>query len=172
LLGNTETTGSSKGSGHAQAQVHSQQQQEIIKSDMVYLTNLLNDPVLTNYLKSLGLPVKNGGMFQFDKEVDIAYMKEKYQIDKALVEMGLQVSEDYFYDTYAIPKPKPSDTMVNQVDMDDEETEPADENSQKPNPRKPVKKPAKPQPKTPVNDMTLRQWLRMGITNFFGEARS
>lgn len=113
IAGNTETsTSSSKSGGKSQAKTHSDQQKEKIKSLMKYLANLLNEPIFINVLRNYGYPVREGGSFIFDKEVDIEYMKEKYEIDRTWVEQGLDVSQEYVYRTYAIDKPGPGETLL------------------------------------------------------------
>jgi len=103
ILGNTGTTVSESGSGYAQSLVHEEQQKEIHRSDMMYTISMLNDPKFLNILRSYGYPVI-GGQFCFTKEVDNAQLKARLEIDKEVAGM-VPVPEDYWYNTYGIPKP-------------------------------------------------------------------
>lgn len=103
VLGNTETTTSSKSSGYAQSQTHADQQLEITKSDMKYVLGWLNDPHFLWILKSYGYPV-DGGRFEFEIELDLANLKERLDIDER-VSAFVPISDDYWYETYGVPKP-------------------------------------------------------------------
>jgi hypothetical protein len=105
ILGNTETTTSSSSSGYAQSSVHAEQQMQIIRSDMMYVLDYLNTPHFHNILRSYGLPI-DGGSFVYDKEIDIAYMVQKIQVDKDLAAMGLPINHQYLYDTYSVTQEK------------------------------------------------------------------
>jgi phage gp29-like protein len=110
ILGNTETTTSSDSSGYAQSQIHAMQQLEITKSDMVDVLDTLNSTHFFNILRSYGLPV-DGGMFEYDKEIDINYLEARVAVDKQLKDIGLPMGKKYFYDTYAIPVPTAGDAI-------------------------------------------------------------
>jgi hypothetical protein len=110
ILGNTETTTSSDSSGYAQSQIHAMQQLEITKSDMVDVLDTLNSTHFFNILRSYGLPM-DGGMFEYDKEIDINYLEARVAVDKQLKDIGLPMGKKYFYDTYAIPVPTAGDTI-------------------------------------------------------------
>jgi hypothetical protein len=105
VLGNTETTTSSKSSGFAQSKTHADQQMQITKSDMVSVLDYLNSDHFLNILKSYGLPV-DGGKFEYDREIDIAYMEAKITVDKELIAAGLPIPKEYLYETYAISEPE------------------------------------------------------------------
>lgn len=107
----TETTNSSKSSGHAQAKTHQEQQLEVTKSDIFYLRNYLNDPQFIAILKSYGYNVANG-RFAFAKEANIAFMSQKWEIDMGLIQSGLPVGKKYLYETYDIPTPEPGEEVV------------------------------------------------------------
>ena len=112
LVGNTETTGNSGTGSQAKSKTHSDQQKEILKSDLAYLESMLNDPHYHNILASYGLPVVEGGRFNIKNEIDISYAIQKIEIDIALSAAGLPIAEEYFYQTYDIPKPAASDTVL------------------------------------------------------------
>ncbi len=103
VLGNTETTNSSNTSGYAQSKVHAEQQLQITKSDMAYVTNVLNSPRFISVLRGYGLPVGNGH-FVFGREVDLDDLEKRLAIDEKLA-AHIDISEQYWYETYGITKP-------------------------------------------------------------------
>lgn len=105
IVGNTETTTSSKSSGYAQAKEHGKQQLEVTKSDIAYVQNLLNDAHFLRILKSYALPVPEGARFKFAKEVNLDDLKKRLEIDTEVNKIT-PIGDDYFYETFSIPKPK------------------------------------------------------------------
>jgi SPP1 gp7 family putative phage head morphogenesis protein len=136
ILGNTETTTSSKSSGYAQSKEHSKQQLEITKSDLKYVRNLLNEPEFLAILKSYGFPV-DGGRFRFEKEIDLDALITRLSIDEK-VHSKVPISDDYWYETYGVPKPdnyeelkaamaaaqEPATVATNEDDKDDTQPPP------------------------------------------------
>lgn len=104
ILGNTETTSSSSSSGYAQSKEHGKQQLEITKSDLTFVRNVLNEPQFLNILRSYGFPVDQGS-FEFEMELDLDNLKKRLEIDDK-VSAKVPVEDDYWYQTYGIPKPK------------------------------------------------------------------
>lgn len=104
VLGNSETTSASKGSGYAQAKEHSKQQLEITKSDIAFVQNVLNEPQFLNILKSYGYPIEDGDSFEYEMEIDLETLKARKEIDE-FVSAKVPVDDDYWYDTYGISKP-------------------------------------------------------------------
>ena len=111
VLGNTETTAASRSSGYAQAKVQSEQQFEITKSDLAFVQNTLNDAKFLRILQSYGYPVTEGGGFEFEQEVDIEKLKARLDIDRE-VSLKVPLSDDYWYDTYGLPKPDNYDELI------------------------------------------------------------
>jgi hypothetical protein len=111
VIGNTETTVSSKSSGFAQSKTHEKQQLEITKSDMFDVLDYLNSDHFINILAGYGYPVANG-RFEYDREVDIAYMQAKIEIDKVAKEMGMPIGKKYMSETYAIDTPEAGDELT------------------------------------------------------------
>jgi SPP1 gp7 family putative phage head morphogenesis protein len=109
ILGNTETTTSSSSSGYAQAKEQGKQQMEIIKSDISFVQNTLNDPHFIDILRSYGFPV-DGGAFEFEMELDMEALKSRLEIDRQVSQM-VPVADDYWYETYGIPKPDNYDEL-------------------------------------------------------------
>lgn len=110
ILGNTETTTSSKNSGLAQAEVHAQQQEDIIKSDIHLVQSELNSKKFKSILKSYGLPVENGS-FRFHNEIDLHTLRQRLDID-LFVNKFVPIDDDYWYRTYGIAKPKNYDELM------------------------------------------------------------
>jgi hypothetical protein len=104
ILGNTETTKSSKSSGYAQSETHSQQQQQIAEDDRAYVLGYLETEV-RRVLQALGYAM-DGGEWQFEAEQENISLKDRVNIDIALKNAGLPIDDDYLYETYSIPKPK------------------------------------------------------------------
>lgn len=133
ILGNSETTSNSSGGSQAKAKIHKDGQDEIHKSDMHYLTSILNEPHFLEILSSYGYNTDNGS-FEFDQETNIEYLSQKIIIDAAIPK-NVPISDDYWYETYNIPKPDNYDQMKTEVNVEEEEQEP------EPNPdNKPIKK--------------------------------
>lgn len=103
VLGNTETTTSSKSSGYAQAMIQDKQQLEITKTDLSFVQNILNGEYFLNILRMYGYPVE-GGSFEFEMELDLDNLKKRLEIDRE-VSAKVPVDDDYWYNTYGIPKP-------------------------------------------------------------------
>jgi hypothetical protein len=103
ILGNTETTTSSSSSGYAQSVEQSKQQLEITKSDITFVQNTLNEAWFLKILKSYGFPVE-GGSFEFEFEIDLDNLIKRVQID-TFVSSKVPIGDDYYYETYGIPKP-------------------------------------------------------------------
>jgi hypothetical protein len=104
ILGNTETTTSSTSSGYAQSKEHGEQQDEITASDLIFVENMLNSPFFENILKSYGYKV-DGGRFGYELELNLAKLKTRMEID-TFVSTKVPVGDDYWYQTYGIPKPE------------------------------------------------------------------
>jgi Protein of unknown function (DUF935) len=110
ILGQTETTKSSKSSGYAQSQTHSGQQDQIAVDDRNWCIGYL-DTEVRRVFTQLGLPM-DGGEWLFEPEQKEASLKEKSEIDLSLKTAGLPISDDYFYETYNIPKPDNYDELL------------------------------------------------------------
>lgn len=114
ILGNSETTTSSSSSGYAQAREHGKQQQEIIRSDMRRVEQCLNSQYFLSVLSLYGYPVE-GGRFEFEAEADLAALTQRANID-AQIAAKVPIGDDYYYDTYGIPKP--ADYAARKADME------------------------------------------------------
>ncbi len=103
VLGNTETTLSSSSSGYAQSKEHGKQQLEITKNDLKFLLHTLNSEKFLRVLQAYGYPVE-GGHFEVEQEIDLTELSQRINIDLQ-VAARVPVSDDYWYNTYGIPKP-------------------------------------------------------------------
>ena len=114
VLGNTETTTSSNnfGASLAKSKVHLEQQNEIAKNDIIYLCAQLNSPHFHKILRSYGLPVTDGGYFEINKDIDIEFLTQRVAIDNALLQAGVQLTQEYFRETYNLPKPEANETII------------------------------------------------------------
>lgn len=109
ILGNTETSKSSSSSGYAQSEIHQEQQMEITKSDIRFVEAMLNSDKFLQILKSYGFPVE-GGSFEFEREQDLTELQNRMKID-GFVSSKVPVDDDYWYQTYGIPKPDNYDEL-------------------------------------------------------------
>ncbi|RQO37938.1 hypothetical protein DBR39_13705 [Chryseobacterium sp. KBW03] len=114
ILGNTETTSSSSSSGYAQSKEHGEQQDEITASDLIMVENYLNSDKFLSILKSYGFDVE-GGEFGYELELNLAKLKTRLEID-IQVSTKVPVSDDYWYDTYGIPKPDNYEELKKEMD--------------------------------------------------------
>ena len=115
ILGNTETSKSSQSSGYAQSKTHADQQLEITKSDLKFIEKELNKKWFKDVLKAYGFPAE--GSFEFEKELDIDKLKVRLEIDKSVSEK-VPVADDYWYETYGIPKPDNYDELKAKQEAD------------------------------------------------------
>lgn len=110
ILGQTETTESSNTSGYAQSQTHASVEDDINLSDINFTRRCLNTRYI-EILEALGLPVKGGKFIVADEGAQNLSKKDKLEMDISLVtDLKIPVDDDYFYDTYEIPKPKDYDS--------------------------------------------------------------
>ncbi|NOS94550.1 MAG: DUF935 family protein, partial [Cyclobacteriaceae bacterium] len=105
FLGNTETTQASSSSGHAQSKEHSKQQLIGVKSLIKLVQNYLNSEHFLRICQMYGLPVE-GGKFVFEKEIDLAELKAKAEVEEIVIRTyKVPTDDDYVYETYGIRKP-------------------------------------------------------------------
>lgn len=165
-LGNSETTGNDNGGSNAKAKSHLQQQQEINKSDLMDLQDMLSNFKLQTILKSYGIPLQPGvGRFVFEREFDVEALKTRWEIDKDLT-TRVPVSDDYFYDTYGVPKPDNYDELKAKMEKEKEA---------RLNPPVPEKQPAGDPPKkkpkkeklSAEDKLTKWEQFRLFLADFF-----
>lgn len=100
ILGQTMTTEES--GAYAQAKIHLEVEREIHFADKLFVKNILNEKLLP-LMQKHGV-IKGAGKFGF-QESDNIDKKTKLDMDLRLAEK-IVIDDDYFYETYQIPKPK------------------------------------------------------------------
>lgn len=172
LLGSTETTESSKSSGYAQAETHQDQDDLKHMNDLTYTRKVLNSRFI-RILQTYGFDTK-GGEFKIEGEEQELTKKESFEIHKGIVkEMGVPVDDDFWYDTYGMPKPKNYEQMkkAKKENQDSENTPPSKGgNDKKP---KPTEEPSKKDPDDEEAEevkLTEQSWWIKLYRRFFVEA--
>jgi phage gp29-like protein len=115
ILHNTMTTDAA--GGNYKGEVHEKSEKEVEKDDKKFIIRLLNEkliPILSNF----GFKV-DGGKFKFEDKEQMS-LKQRFELDKGLAEL-IQIDDDYFYDTYNVPKPK--NKKDNKEDKDNKDSE-------------------------------------------------
>lgn len=101
VLGNTETTNSSRSAGYAQSKIHQEQQFEITKADIAYTASMLNSEQFLGVLRSYGYEI-DGGRFVFAREMDVEQLHKRVAIDKELHAI-VDIPVAYWSETYGVP---------------------------------------------------------------------
>lgn len=165
ILGNTETTSSSESSGYAQAKVHSDGQKEITKSDMAFVVNMLNSEKFMAILKSYGYKV-DGGHFEHEMETDLQELKTRMEIDLE-VSNKVPYSDDYWYETYGVEKPKNYDELKLKMEEAKKPIPPADDLPKEQGKKtKPTKEGLIDPKKTKLSDLFFKK-----LADFFDQAQ-
>lgn len=107
IAGNTLTTSQGDKGSRSLGEVHEGVQDELEMGDRRFVRRILNSK-LKPLMEMHGYPVK-GGEFLFP-EVDQIDQEKKIVIDMKVAERQ-PVSDDYFYETYGIPKPEDYDKL-------------------------------------------------------------
>lgn len=165
ILGNTETTTSSKSSGYAQSKEHGEQQDELTISDLIFVENLLNSEKFKSILQSYGYDIN--GKFEFELDLDLSKLKLRMEID-TFVSSKVPMSDDYWYDTYGIPKPDNYDELKAKMEAQAQEAVPEPDTSKKVPGQKPV---AKKGQLTETKKQNLMDLLFKGLADFFDQAQ-
>jgi len=171
LIGTTETTESSSSSGYAQSKTHQEQDESKHETDLNYVRRVLNSRFI-RILQSAGFDTK-GGRFIIQGESQELTVKDSYEMYKSMrKELGLPIDDDFFYETFDVPKPENYDSLK------------AEQKEQKPpvsEPKPGAKKANKKEDPDPVNlslseeetkeqlDNALMRWLRRFLP-FFSKA--
>ncbi|GIZ10273.1 DUF935 family protein [Flavobacterium sp. UMI-01] len=165
ILGNTETTKASSSSGYAQSKEHGEQQDELTISDLIFVENLLNSTKFLNILKSYGFDVN--GKFEFELDLDLFKLKLRMEID-TFVSTKVPVGDEYWYQTYGIPKPDNYDELKAKMEEQNQlaPPEPDEAETTKKRPEKKVKKGLLPEKKQNLADKFLKN-----LADFFDQAQ-
>jgi hypothetical protein len=102
VLGNTMTTTEAKHSGYAQSKTHADSQDELKEDDRMFVIRNLNEK-LNPLLAQMGFDTE-GGEWSF-VEQDNMSLTDRLALDIQLNNL-IDIDEDYFYETYKVPRPK------------------------------------------------------------------
>lgn len=154
LLGSTQTTDSSKGSGYAQAKVHQDQDENKNLTDVNYVRRYLNSRFI-KVLKAAGFDTK-GGTFVLKQKKTIN--KDAFEIHKTMkLDLKVPIDDDFFYENYGVKRPDNYDQLKKDA-LDKENTllakEEQDKNADTP-PAKEDKKGKKPEAGNEDKDIKL-----------------
>lgn len=108
ILGQTMTTMDTAGSGYAQGKIHANVEQDVHLSDRRYITRILNDK-LNPILLVHGFAVGDGKWIYMEED-DVEVKTKKIAIDMQVAQQ-VPVADDYFYETYGVPKPANYDEL-------------------------------------------------------------
>lgn len=112
LLGVTETTTSSTGSGYAQSETHSDEQEKIFKGLRDFTRRVLNRRLIP-ILRANGIDTQGGYFIVKGEGEEKLTLKERYEIHKSMAtELGLPIDADSFYEIYGMTKPDDYDAQV------------------------------------------------------------
>ncbi|MEQ8547623.1 MAG: DUF935 family protein [Cyclobacteriaceae bacterium] len=141
-LGSTETTESSNSSGYAQSETHAGQDERKQGRYIAFAKKVLNAR-FTRILQSAGFDTA-GGKFIVEGEDNELTKKESFEIHKQMaVELKVPIADDFFYDTYGVPKPDNYDELKAQQEAEreaitgneDTEDDPPKDKGRKPKPK-------------------------------------
>lgn len=105
ILGQTETTESSASSGYAQASVHANTENDINRTDLVFVRRTLNRRVVA-IMKANGINANGSFMVRQDDTPDLT-LEQQLNIELRLRnEAKLPISDEHFYTKYGIEKPE------------------------------------------------------------------
>ncbi|MPM00633.1 hypothetical protein SDC9_46861 [bioreactor metagenome] len=158
FLSNTLTTEQGDKGARSLGDVHMEVEDDVHMADILFVTTFLNNE-FKNLLASHGLPVLSGEFTRVEKRK--TNLKDRIEIDiKLKNEAKLPMSDDYFYDTYDVPKPENYDQLI-------EEQKAA--NPFPPEPQDPQPQPGKKTP--PVKKEPSALARLMDIVDFFSWSR-
>jgi len=107
ILGNTLTTEQGESGARSLGTVHMEVEESVNADDRLYVENFLNYTFL-HFLQLNGI-VKDGS-FLFSLAERIS-KTEKIKIDSQIKQLGVPIDDQYFYDTYGIPRPDNYDEL-------------------------------------------------------------
>lgn len=136
FLGNTMTT--DNGSSRSQGEVHKQVEEDINLADLIEMEYLLNWE-LSDKLRQIGYTVPDGRFF-YPQMQDIP-LEKRIEIDIKLADK-IEIAEEYWYNTYGIPRPGSGPIALPQRTETGNDEDPDDDNDPPSDPEPP----ADPQP--------------------------
>lgn len=108
VLGNTLTTEVGERGTQALGTVHQEEEDMITQADKVFVLNTLNYD-MTDIFESFGINVK-GGKFAFVTPQN-RDLSQRISVDMQLASNGLPIDDDYWYETYGVPRPANYDEL-------------------------------------------------------------
>lgn len=107
FLGNTMTT--EDGSSRSQSETHKESEDELKVADMIKAEQTLNFIIKPKLQALTGITLEKG-KFSYPQTSEIP-LEQRIMIDAKLTEL-IPISEEYFYTTYGVDKPKPGEIPV------------------------------------------------------------
>lgn len=175
ILGQTETTTSSRSSGYAQAEIHAKTEDSINASDRKDELAIMNEKVAP-VLRNLGYPIVDGGYFDHVMEDDDMPVTDQATVLVQLKQqLGLPIDDDYLYENFGIPKPDNYDELkaesqtqkAQNQSIHTQDAPPQQDESviSKPTPDTPNPKPETSKSK---RKLSLMDKIRVAVDDFFG----
>ncbi len=124
FLGNTLTTEASEKGTQALGTVQQKEQGQVTQGDRIFTLNVLNY-LMSDIFESFGFSVK-GGRFTFTTPQN-KDLTQRIVIDTQIANRGVPISDDYWYETYGIPKPDNYDELKKKPQKPNEVTEGIDD---------------------------------------------
>ena len=127
ILGNTLTTEQGDKGARSLGEVHQDVENGIHESDKMFVLFKLND----EFKKLLEIHGYNpgDGLFSFNDKTEVE-PKERLEMDLKLANI-IPIDDDYFYETYNLPKPDNYDELIKQKQQEKEALLKADQNNSK-----------------------------------------
>ena len=111
VLGQTLTTDAGKNGSYAASKTHNEVRQDIVVADAKLLDETINNTII-KWLVDYNFP----NVTEYPKYITHAEPKpdlsERSDIDAKLVKSGVKIPQQYFYDTYGIPKPQEGEEIA------------------------------------------------------------
>lgn len=172
LLGTTETTESSGSSGYAQSKTHSEEDDNKHMSDVQFTRRILNSRFI-KILNAAGFDTKGGEFVVQGEEAELS-KGESFEIHKSMAsELGVPIADDFWYDTYNVPKPENYDALkeaaAEENKVDPEKGDP-DDPGKDPDPKDPKPKDPKAEEKEKEVQLSEKAWYLKLYEYFFPKA--
>lgn len=162
ILGNTETTQSSKSSGYAQAEIHQETQDDVYEADKRKVRRVLNN-IIRPILWNLGYPVENG-LFHPKESANLDKVLKRLKVIQMMKSMGTPVDDDTIYEEADIPKPDNYDQLKADMEAEADAMMEGDEgDSIKPKAKKKSKN-------KELSQVRLLQKIKNAVYDFFDPA--
>ncbi|WP_435924822.1 phage portal protein family protein [Paenibacillus sp. DYY-L-2] len=116
ILGQTLTTELPTGGSFAASKTHEGVKDEIIEADAKMLMSAINTDLIPFLVAFNFGEVESYPFFHISYETEEVH-KEWVERDEKLVNMGVPISVDYFYEKYNIPRPGKDDVLVKKAEV-------------------------------------------------------